>query len=345
MRPAPDAARAGWTAAKAAGAIAEHAATLPVDDGRALLRAEADALRKAAEPFLLAAMRERIAHRSAVFLDWSGDAAASFGDAEAACVIHPLLAAIIESVKIIDDIQDGETHCLAAEVGIDWAMNVALAALGDALDRIAELPFDDRAWRAAAASAGRAMRETARGQELERLAIGTFDSYWRVVDQKTPPLVASALELGALAAGADPARAAELTQLAVPLGRILQIGDDANDALGCNAEDWRAPHLNLLMLYSLSGPNGGELAELLRRGDDPDSLHAAQLLMLRDGSLGYAVHALTTTLAAAEAVIASLALPNPEPLMRLVAQQREGIETLLRNSGVDDELAARVASA
>ena len=152
MRPAPDAARAGCAAAKAAGAIAEHAATLPFEDARALLRAEAESLRKAGEPLLLAAMRERIANRSAVFLDWSRDAAAAFGDSDAACVVHPLLAAIVESVKIIDDIQDGERHCLAP--------------LGEALDRIAELPFEDSAWGAAAASSGRAIRETALGQEL-----------------------------------------------------------------------------------------------------------------------------------------------------------------------------------
>ena len=344
-RPARDAARQGWIATKASGAIAEHAATLTADRGRALLRTEADRLREGPEPRLMAALRVRIASRpSSAFIDWSRDAAEAFGDAETALAIHPILAAVIEGIKIIDDIQDGETRCLAAEVGIERAMNVAFAAIGEALGRTAELPFDDRTWSAAAAAVGRGIRETALGQEMESGATGSYESYWNVVDHKTPPLVATALELGALAAGADPVHAAALTRLAVPLGRVLQIGDDANDALGDDATDWRTPQLNLLMLYSLSGPNGAELAELLRRGEDRQSLRAAQLLMLRDGALGYAVHALASTFAAIGATIESLALPDPRPLLRLLEQQREGLERMLRSSGVDEELARRVTT-
>jgi geranylgeranyl pyrophosphate synthase len=342
-QPPPDAARQGWIATKAAGALAGHAATLAPAHGRGLLRAEADRLREAAAPLSMAALRARIASRpSSVFIDWSRDAAEAFGDAEAALAIHPVLAAVIEGIKIIDDIQDGETRCLAAEVGVERAIDVALAAIGEALGRTAELPFDDRTWSAAALAVGRGIRETARGQEMESTATGSYESYWNVVDHKTPPLVATALELGALAAGADPLHAAALTQLAVPLGRVLQIGDDANDALGDDATDWRTPQLNLLMLYSLSGPDREELGGLLRRGHDRESLRAAQLLMLRDGALGYAVHALTTTLAAMDAAIESLALPDRRPLLRLVAQQREGLETVLRSSGVDEALARSV---
>lgn len=343
-QPARDAARRGWIATKAAGAVAEHAATLTADRARGLLRAEAGRLREGAEPSLMAALGTRIANRpSSVFIDWSRDAAEAFGDAEAALAIHPVLAAVIEGIKIIDDIQDGETRCLAAEVGIERAMNVAFAAIGEALGRTAELPFDDRTWSAAAVAVGRGIRETALGQEMESEATGSFESYWNVVDHKTPPLVATALELGALAAGADPVHAAALTRLAVPLGRILQIGDDANDALGDDAADWRTPQLNLLMLFSLSGPNGGELAGLLRRGEERHALRAAQLLMLRDGALGYAVHALTTAFAAIGTTIESLALPDPRPLLRLLEQQRAGLETVLRSSGVDEELARSVA--
>ena len=168
-RPARDAAREGWIATKAAGALAEHAATLTAGRARSLLRAEAGRLRDGAEPLLMAALRERIANRpSSVFIDWSRDAAEALGDAEAALAIHPVLAAVIEGIKIIDDIQDGERRCLAAEVGIERALNVAFAAFGEALCRTAELPFDDRSWSAAAAAVGRGIRETALGQSWSR---------------------------------------------------------------------------------------------------------------------------------------------------------------------------------
>ncbi|MFP5246628.1 MAG: hypothetical protein ACLGH0_08030, partial [Thermoanaerobaculia bacterium] len=48
-----------------------------------------------------------------VFADWARDAAAAFGDADAAEAVHPILSALIEGIKILDDIQDEEEHCLA----------------------------------------------------------------------------------------------------------------------------------------------------------------------------------------------------------------------------------------
>jgi hypothetical protein len=47
------------------------------------------------------------------------------------------------------------------------------------------------------------------------------------------------------------------TRLAVPMVRILQIGDVCSDALAPRASDWRTPHRNLLMLYVLASPAAG----------------------------------------------------------------------------------------
>ena len=201
------------------------------------------------------------------------------------------------------------------------------------------LPLDDEAWRAAIAAIGRAVRETAIGQQLELVATADFEGFWKVVDRKTPPLVATALELGALAAGATLARAAALTRLAIPLGRLLQISDDCLDALGANATDWRAPHLNLLMLFSLSGPNAHELSALLH----PETLHEAQLWLVRDGALSYAIHAQTATLDALAATLDSLALPDPSPFVRTMARQREEAESLLaKMTSRGEDLASEV---
>lgn len=346
--PSPaDTALPGWAAAKDIGAIAEHAATLPMDEAavRALLRAAArqhgllDAAREESTRF--APLLARVAScPPSVFSDRARDAAEAFGDADAAMPTFEPMAALVEGICIVDDVQDEEAVCLAAEIGADRALKLAAGAFGLALDLIAALPLRGKSWRAAAAAFGRGLRETAIGQELEREAPAGFDAFWNVVDRKTTPLVATALETGALAAGADPARAAELATLARPLGRLLQIGDDCHDALGPGASDWRAPQRNLLMAYALSGPNGEELAALLR---DPASLRDAQLLLLRDGALAYALHAHATTLAELAASIDSLALPNPEPFLRLVDKMKTDGETVLRRSGVEPRLAAALS--
>ena len=305
----------GWAAAIAIGEVAGRIAELR--GARGILHA---AMRAVGSADAVVPRRPSLA-----FHGYARDAAAAFGSPEAADEVCIVLDALIEGIKIIDDIQDEEPVCLATQVGEERALDAARAALAFALDLSVVLPFDDDAWRAAVAAIGRGIRETALGQQLEQRATADFESFWTVVDRKTPPLVATALELGALAAGASPARAAELTRLAIPFGRLLQIGDDCNDALGENATDWRAPHLNLLMLFSLSGPSGEELKALLR----PETLREAQLWLLRDGALTYALHAQEITLNALAATVDSLALPDPSPFVRTMEKQRADAESLL----------------
>lgn len=323
----PPRADAGWASAIAIGNVAERIARLAqrsvsADDARGVLHAVARAL---------GADSARIPKRgSTAFSDYAQDAAEAFGaDRAAADGVCGVLGALIEGIKIIDDIQDEEEHCLATEIGEERALAAARMALAYGLDLAAALPFDDDAWPAAVLAIASGIRGTARGQQLEQRVktkgTADFDSFWRVVDHKTPPLVATALELGALAAGATPDRASALTRLAVPFGRLLQIGDDCNDALGENAGDWRTPHLNLLMLFSLSGPKGPLLAPLLR----PETLHDAKLWMLRDGALSYALHAQTTTLDALAATIDALALPNPAPFLASMDRQLADSKALL----------------
>ncbi len=306
---------AGWAAAIAIANVAERIGGL--HDARGTLHAVARAI---------GAADARVTRRAdSVFADYARDAAAAFGNRNAADDVCIVLDALIEGIRIIDDIQDEEEHCLATQIGEERALAAARAALAFAFDLAVVLPFDEDAWRAAVIAIARGVRETAIGQQLERTVPSDFESFWNVVDHKTPPLVATALELGALAAGASPAQAATLTRLAVPFGRLLQISDDCNDALGENARDWRAPHLNLLMSFSLSGPNGDELAALLH----PETLHDAQLWMLRDGALSYALHAQTATLDVLAATIDSLALPNPVPFLRTMDRQRAESASLL----------------
>ena len=335
---------ARWDAVIAVGRAVERVASLhdSEDEARATLIAIADVIR-GDQP--LASMRERVLRRpETVFDEFAGDAAAAFGNAGAAECTHVPLAALIEAIKILDDIQDDERHCLAAESGVDAALNVAMGALAWSLELTAALPFDGASWRAAAVAVGRGIRDTALGQMQETTAGQGFDAFWRAVDGKTPPLVATALELGALAAGADPARAAALTRLAIPFGRLLQIGDDCHDALGPDVADWRNPSRNLLMRFTLSGPQGDRLAELLHGAETGFSLHTARVLLLRDGALGYALHAYVIALQTLAEEIDALVLPDPTPFLASLERYRADTSQLLRASGVSDEVAGSVVA-
>lgn len=333
------AARIGWRAAVAIGTVAEGVAALPVsgETARAILRGLAAAIGHGDE-----ATRARAMARSpTVFHDRARDAAAAFGAAGAEEAIFPVLAALVEGIKIIDDIQDEEPRCLAADVGIEPALRAAVDAFAFALALTADLPFLEDAWRAATAAIGRGLRETSHGQELEAdTTTAGFHTFWEIVDRKTPPLLAAALELGALAAGASPSEAAALNSLAIPMGRVLQIGDDCNDALAPDAPDWRTPHRNLLMLYALTGPTAPELSALLSTG--PATLHEAQLLLLGEGALAYALHAQLSALASVSETLSVLTLPNPTPFHAYLTKHRTAAERLLLRTGVELEVAGRV---
>lgn len=304
-----DDARAGWRTARAIARALEDA------PDREILRG----LARATGP-------RATTCSASIFGAWAGDAAEAFGDRDAASMMDAPLGALIEGIRILDDIQDEEPVVLP--------IREAYRAFARALDLTADLPLPDDAWRAAAIALGRGLHETARGQELETTANGEFTKFWEIVDAKTAPLAATAFEIGALAAGAPLDGARALTRLAHPFGRILQIGDDCNDALGPGASDWRKPELNLLMLYTLSGPHGAELKTL--------PLRDAQLLLLREGALAYALHAQLTAIAEAHAILDDLALPNPAPFLRSLDEHRTAAEALLRKSGVDADALAGV---
>jgi geranylgeranyl pyrophosphate synthase len=344
-------ARAGWRTARELGSAAERIAALPTGEeaARMMLRAVAGEVRLADpsddDAARFAAIREKVATRpGSVFFDWMRASAEAFGDGAAAAAMDHPVAALIEGIKIVDDIQDEEESCLATEIGEERALAIASATLGCALELTAELPLRGDAWRAAAAAIGRGLRETAIGQELESSAEAGFEAFWEMVDRKTVPLVATVLELGALAAGAGPVTAGALTRLAFPLGRVLQIGDDCNDALGAQASDWRTPQHNLVMRYTLSGPNAAELTILLRDAANGEALHAAKRLLLRDGALAYAIHAQLAALAAVAQTVDALTIPNPAPFFGIVAEQRLECEALLSRTGVDPELSRALAS-
>ncbi len=341
----------GWRTARELGGAAERIAALPSSEetARAMLRAAASGVRLAApsdeDAARFAAIRGKVATRQgSVFFEWMRASAEAFDNGAAAAAMYRPVAALIEGIKIVDDIQDEEECCLATEIGAARALAIAAATLGYALELTSELPLHGDSWRAATTAIGRGLRETAIGQELEGGAAAGFEAFWEMVDRKTVPLVATVLELGALAAGAEPASAAALTRLALPLGRILQVGDDCNDALGEQASDWRTPQHNLVMRYTLSGPNAAELTTLLRDAANGESLQAAKRLLLRDGALAYAIHAQLATLAALVETVHALPLPNPAPFLGIAEQQRLECERLLTLTGVDPELSRALAS-
>jgi geranylgeranyl pyrophosphate synthase len=231
-----------------------------------------------------------------------------------------VLAHLIAAIRIMDDWQDGDEG-IYRQIGGGRTANLAVGLCGLALEKTAGLPLRGEAWRMATSAVGRGLALTLRGQDHDLTAPGDERGYWLVTDAKTPPLIETALTLGALLGGADPQTARAIAGLALNIGRLLQIGDDWEDAFSTPpSADWRRPERNLLLLYAITAGDAGfrELA----RGVVDRQTHRAACKRLVPGAALYAAHALSVTLDALEAQIETLRLPNPEALQPTMARYR-----------------------
>jgi geranylgeranyl pyrophosphate synthase len=261
------------------------------------------------------------AFRSGYIAGWARLAAASVGGAaNAAEPALSVLAHLIAAIRIMDDWQDGDEG-IYRQIGGGRTANLAVGLCGLALEKTAGLPLRGEAWRMATSAVGRGLALTLRGQDHDLTAPGDERGYWLVTDAKTPPLIEAALTLGALLGGADPQAARAIAGLARNIGRLLQIGDDWEDAFSTPpSADWRRPERNLLLLYAITAGDAGfrELA----RGVVDRQTHRAACKRLVPGAALYAAHALSVTLDALEAQIETLRLPNPEALQPTMARYR-----------------------
>ncbi|MBV8201951.1 MAG: polyprenyl synthetase family protein, partial [Acidobacteria bacterium] len=182
---------------------------------------------------------------------------------------------------------------------------------------------------------------TAFGQHLDSREAAGEDEYWRIVCAKTPPLFGAALRLGALLGGAPPAVADELESLGNVLGKLVQVSDDVADALRTPAgADWQRRANNLAILYAMTADHPGreDFLALSARSDDPESLAAAQKLLLRSGAVSYCALKMIELSRQAHAIAAGIALHDRAPVAELLAERLRPLERLLSLAGLDAPL-------
>lgn len=257
----------------------------------------------------------------------------------AAAAIFAQLAAI----HLVDDLLDEDPRGLHHQIGVGRAANLALgfsAASHRALAE-AELPAGVEA-ELQGRLAVMAMA-TAKAQAEDLASCADEEAYWRIVDMKTPPLFGCALALGARCGGATRELADAIAELGLPLGRLIQIGDDLGDALATPASpDWSRPRNNLVLHYALTAPHPqrerfAALVELVEASSDPEALREAQALVFACGAASYCVYRMLEARADARRRIDELALADASPLTQLLERLCAPVRGLLRQSGADPD--------
>ena len=243
---------------------------------------------------------------------------------------------LVLSIRLVDDLLDGDPESPSEALGAGPTANLALAfqAAAGQIIEAAELSSEQRS--ACHALTSLAGLDTARGQHHDSGPAATEADYWQIVEAKTPPLLSAALAIGGVLGGASRRIIESLFDIGVPLGKIVQINDDLADAMSPEVQpDWQRPGHNLALLYATTADHLDQdrFTELSGRVEDPRALAEAQAILVRCGAVSYCAYHLIELHRVAQAALQAASLPDPQPLEALMGRHLEPLDHLLQAAG------------
>lgn len=270
---------------------------------------------------------------------------AAGGADEAAYPAATSLHCLHTAIHLVDDVIDGEERSMV-DLPPGLRANLAMALQSIAIEILDAAPEAVRApLMLAAAAAG---RETARGQELDAEGAVDEDGYWQIVEAKTPPLFTAALRMGALAGGASAATAEALAAAGIPLGVLIQVGDDLGDVMGEEIHpDWRRPGDNVALRFALEAdhPERDRFHALVPHVADPAAHAEAKDILVRSGAFSFCLHHMRVAAEESRCAVRRVALCDHQPVLELIDHIAAPVDDVLTRAlaEVDEAEPALVA--
>lgn len=234
----------------------------------------------------------------------TGRAAGNLTDA------HVTLAAVVEMVHMAtlvhDDVLDEADQRRRRPTINRIAGNEAAVLLGDYLISHAFHLCSGLDSQFASRRIGATTNTVCEGELLQNHYRGCTDlsesTYFDIIGRKTAALTATACELGAYYAEADPPTVAAARQFGMDAGLAFQIVDDLLDVVGERSQvgktlgrDAELGKLTLPTIHALASVNGRERESILNRlGDSESAGGALRSILEQTGSIEYALTAART---------------------------------------------------
>lgn len=241
-------------------------------------------------------------------------------------------------IHLLDDLIDEDPEGKQHKYGVGTVANLASAFQGLAISAITDSHLPEAAQREALRRMAEMQVATCWGQQLDAWDTEDEEGYWRLAGTKTPPLFGFALALGALCAGSSAERAQEYDELGTSLGLLVQVSDDASDALAKPAKaDWQRKGSNLAILFARSTDHDerDRFLELVGKVDEEASLREAQEIVVRSGGFSYCAYKIVEFSRQAREKITSLGALDPDPLNGFVDRLTRPLASMLKKVGVE----------
>ena len=261
------------------------------------------------------------------------------GSPEAAVRGSAAILCSLLSIHLVDDLLDEDPFGDYRLLGAGQTANLALAFQAAGHQVLDDTNLAPQVRSALQAIVSGMALATAHGQSLDARELRDEAEYWQVVGTKTPPLFAAAFSTGSLLGGASPESAEQLGRLGGLLGLCVQVSDDLLDALQSPAAaDWSRRPNNLPILYAMTAdhPERELFLELSARTAEPESLAAAQAILVRSGAVSYCAFKMLEILGEARDLLASLPLASTEAITRLFEAHTQPLERLFAAAGVPE---------
>jgi geranylgeranyl pyrophosphate synthase len=243
------------------------------------------------------------------------------GSVQAAIPACAAIACAQVGIILIDDLLDDDPRGAYHELGVAQTANCAAGLLSLAVQAIYHSPALASVKLAADGGLSRMITTVAFGQYLDTQNSETEKAYWEVVQTKSAPFFSAVLELGALFGGSPMEVAHKIGNIGCLYGEMIQIHDDLNDCMIEPAgPDWVKGRGSLPILFTqtVDHPERLRFIELRKNISALEALREAQSILIRSGSISYSFHQLLSRYEAAQTILTSIDLADPQPLKKVL---------------------------